>query len=137
MKKLVELLISTGLTPSLSKVVAYFIESKGEDIFSREIEKAKDLRQPEVSLAISNLIKKKWIAEVDEKTAGATGRPSRSTKSSTEIYWMTWHRNMEQDVNKWKDLITEIRAMMVVKESVQPETPHVMGKQQSLDHLSL
>ncbi len=137
MKKLVELLIDKGYPPSIAKVVVYLLEAKGTMTSSREIEKGIDARQPEVNTAIKALIEKKWVVGGDEKQAGPTGRPTKMYRINYAPLLTDLEKNMGTDMMKWKDLITEIRAMMVVKESVQPETPHVLGKQQSLDHLRL
>jgi predicted transcriptional regulator len=63
-----------GLKRSSARVLTLLI--KDVDLTSREIEKAVDLRQPEVSIAITDLMKRRWVTTVHQMTENK-GRPMK------------------------------------------------------------
>ena len=69
---LVDLLIETGLSKNVAKTLVFL--SKREETTSVEIEKATGLRQPEVSIAMQELRRRKWVDKRDIKKEGK-GRP--------------------------------------------------------------
>ncbi|MBU1158701.1 MAG: ArsR family transcriptional regulator [Candidatus Thermoplasmatota archaeon] len=74
---LVELLMRTGLSKNMAKTLVYL--RKKEETTSVEIESATSLRQPEVSIAMQELRRRKWVAKRDIKKEGK-GRPVHSNK---------------------------------------------------------
>ncbi|MGD0057531.1 MAG: ArsR family transcriptional regulator [Methanomassiliicoccales archaeon] len=69
---LVDLLISTGMSKNVAKTLA-FLRKKNETT-SVEIEISTALRQPEVSIAMQELRRRKWVTKRDIKKEGK-GRP--------------------------------------------------------------
>jgi predicted transcriptional regulator len=69
---LIELLQKAGTTPGTAKVLA--VMAKGEETVSVRIEGLTSLRQPEVSIVMRDLIRRKWIKRRDIKKEGK-GRP--------------------------------------------------------------
>jgi len=69
---LVELLMSTGMPKNVAKTLA-FLRKKSETT-SVEIEISTALRQPEVSIAMQELRRRKWVTKRDIKKEGK-GRP--------------------------------------------------------------
>jgi len=65
-------LVGLGLKRNVAKTLTYLINTK--EVTSREIEMGSDLRQPEVSTAMRELQKLKWVAIREEKKPGK-GRP--------------------------------------------------------------
>lgn len=76
---LVDLLIETGLSRNIAKTLVFL--SKREETTSVEIEKATGLRQPEVSIAMQELRRRKWVDKRDIKKEGK-GRPVHSYRLS-------------------------------------------------------
>ncbi|UCE91000.1 MAG: ArsR family transcriptional regulator [Methanobacteriota archaeon] len=74
---LVELLMRTGLSKNMAKTLVYL--RKKEETTSVEIESATGLRQPEVSIAMQDLRRRKWVTKRDIKKEGK-GRPVHSNK---------------------------------------------------------
>ena len=74
---LVELLMRTGLSKNIAKTLVYL--RKKEETTSVEIESATSLRQPEVSIAMQELRRRKWVSKRDIKKEGK-GRPVTSNK---------------------------------------------------------
>lgn len=74
---LVELLMRTGLSKNMAKTLVYL--RKKEETTSVEIESATGLRQPEVSIAMQDLRRRKWVSKRDIKKEGK-GRPVHSNK---------------------------------------------------------
>src|SRR5437899_5826362 len=72
---LVDLLIETGLSRNIAKTLVFL--SKRDETTSVEIEKATGLRQPEVSIAMQELRRRKWVDKRDIKKEGK-GRPVHS-----------------------------------------------------------
>lgn len=69
---LVDLLMETGMARNLAKTLVFL--SKRDETTSVEIEKATGLRQPEVSIAMQELRRRKWVEKRDMKKEGK-GRP--------------------------------------------------------------
>jgi predicted transcriptional regulator len=76
---LVDLLIETGLSKNVAKTVVFL--SKRDETTSVEIEKATGLRQPEVSIAMQELRRRKWVEKRDIKKEGK-GRPVHAYRLS-------------------------------------------------------
>ena len=68
----VDLLARTGLSKNVAVSLVFL--SKREETTSREIEKATALRQPEVSIAMQELRRRRWVEKRDIKREGK-GRP--------------------------------------------------------------
>ncbi len=76
---LVEYLINTGMAKNMAKTLV-FLKKKSETT-SVEIETSTALRQPEVSIAMQELRRRKWVTKRDIKKEGK-GRPVHSYKLS-------------------------------------------------------
>lgn len=76
-EQLVDLLIETGLSKNVAKTLVFL--SKRDETTSVEIEKATGLRQPEVSIAMQELRRRKWVEKRDVKKEGK-GRPVHAYK---------------------------------------------------------
>ncbi len=81
-ERIVTLLVETGLSRSIAKIIV-FLSRAGEAV-SREIERAANLRQPEVSLAMKELKEWGWIKEKELKRRGK-GRPLKSYKLTIDL----------------------------------------------------
>ena len=68
----VELLARTGMPKNVAKALVFL--SDREETTSVEVEKATGLRQPEVSIAMQELRRRKWVEKRDIKKEGK-GRP--------------------------------------------------------------
>lgn len=78
-EQLVDLLIETGLSKNVAKTLVFL--SKRDETTSVEIEKATGLRQPEVSIAMQELRRRKWVDKRDIKKEGK-GRPVHAYRLS-------------------------------------------------------
>lgn len=76
---LVDLLMETGMARNLAKTLVFL--SKRDETTSVEIEKATGLRQPEVSIAMQDLRRRKWVEKRDIKKEGK-GRPVHAYRLS-------------------------------------------------------
>jgi predicted transcriptional regulator len=74
---LVDLLVRTGMPKNVARTLAFL--RKREETTSVEIETSTALRQPEVSIAMQELRRKKWVTKRDIKKEGK-GRPVHSYK---------------------------------------------------------
>lgn len=70
--EIADLFWDIGLRKQNAQVLVLMIREV--DLTSREIERACDLRQPEVSIALSSLVKRKWVTIIKEYTE-SKGRP--------------------------------------------------------------
>ena len=76
---LVELLMNTGMPKNVAKTLVFL--QKKEETTSVEIEISTALRQPEVSIAMQELRRRKWVMKRDIKKEGK-GRPVHAYKLS-------------------------------------------------------
>jgi predicted transcriptional regulator len=76
---LVDLLMNTGMPKNVAKTLVFL--RKKEETTSVEIEISTALRQPEVSIAMQELRRRKWVTKRDIKKEGK-GRPVHAYKLS-------------------------------------------------------
>ncbi len=76
---LVDLLMNTGMPKNVAKTLVFL--RKKEETTSVEIEISTALRQPEVSIAMQELRRRKWVMKRDIKKEGK-GRPVHAYKLS-------------------------------------------------------
>ncbi|HID42557.1 MAG TPA: ArsR family transcriptional regulator, partial [Archaeoglobaceae archaeon] len=81
-EKIVRLLHEAGLNKNIAKVVVFL--SKTGEALARDIERAANLRQPEVSLAMKELKEWGWVKERELKKKGK-GRPLKSYKLTLDL----------------------------------------------------
>jgi predicted transcriptional regulator len=74
---LVDILMGTGMPKNVAKTLAYL--RKKEETTSVDIEQSTQLRQPEVSIAMQELRRRKWVIKRDIKKEGK-GRPVHAYK---------------------------------------------------------
>src|SRR5438046_10744657 len=74
-ESLVDLLVRTGMSKNIAKTLVFL--SKRDETTSVEIEKATGLRQPEVSMAMQELRRRRWVEARDIKKEGQ-GRPGHA-----------------------------------------------------------
>lgn len=77
--EVIERLIFTGMSKNLAKTLVFL--SKRNETTSVQIEKATGLRQPEVSLAMQELRRRRWVTKRDIKKEGK-GRPVHAYRIS-------------------------------------------------------
>ena len=70
--KMSELFINAGMPKNTAKTLVYLIQN--DEATSGDIEKSTGLRQPEVSIAVQELRRRKWVDKRDMKNEGK-GRP--------------------------------------------------------------
>jgi len=110
-----ELLVQFGYTRSFTKVLVYCTQHKNEDIRLHDVERATDLRQPEVSIAMNNLVKCKWIkVKTLPAVSGTLGHPGKSYHLVVSAKWIAEHIASEiyERINNDKKLAEDIRAAM-------------------------
>ena len=76
---LVDLLMNTGMPKNVAKTLVFL--RRKEETTSVEIEYSTALRQPEVSIAMQELRRRKWVTKRDIKKEGK-GRPVHAYKLS-------------------------------------------------------
>jgi len=76
---LAELMTKAGMPKNISKALVFI--ARREETTSVEIEKATGLRQPEVSIAMQELRRRRWVEKKDIKKEGK-GRPVHSYRLS-------------------------------------------------------
>ena len=81
-EKIVKLFTELGMPRNLSKTLLYVCQV--DECRSADIEQAADLRQPEVSIAMQELLKRGWVKKRDQKKKGK-GRPVHIYKTTTNL----------------------------------------------------
>ena len=80
--EIINVLTKAGLKRNYARVLVFLFQDR--DLTSREIERGTDLRQPEVSIAINFLIKKRWV-EVTRLITENKGRPVKLYRLGTSV----------------------------------------------------
>ena len=116
--QIIDILSDVGLKSGEARVLVVLF--KGYDLTSREVERISDLRQPEVSIAINQLIKRKWVwvtSHITEKK----GRPVKvySLSQTIDDILDEIKGDIEGDYRKKIEIIERVRVM--VKEAKESE----------------
>src|SRR2546428_8568132 len=77
---IVDLLMRTGMAKNVAKALVFL--ATREETTSVEVEKATGLRQPEVSIAMQELRRRRWVDKRDLKKEGK-GRPVHAYRLTT------------------------------------------------------
>lgn len=77
-----DLLTKIGIKRNVSKVLVYLANTP--EATSRDIERGTDLRQPEVSIAMTTMLEQKWV-ENRENKAETKGRPVKIYKLALPV----------------------------------------------------
>jgi predicted transcriptional regulator len=103
-----ELLIRIGIRKNVAKVLVYLAHTP--EATSREIERGTDLRQPEVSIAMAQMMEQTWV-ESRENKAENKGRPVKIYRLSRPIGEVmdTIEREKREEANTQLNLIQQLR----------------------------
>jgi len=112
-ENLVELLMNTGMPKNVAKTLTFL--RKKEETTSVEIEVSTALRQPEVSIAMQELRRRKWVAKRDIKKEGK-GRPVHAYKLTIPFDKIV--EALEKDERKRIERIES--NIELLKQTVQP-----------------
>ena len=107
---LVELLMGTGMPVNVAKTLAFL--RKREETTSIAVEAATRLRQPEVSLAMQELRRRKWVIKRDIKKEGK-GRPVHAYKLAIpfEKIVETLEKEEQKRIERIESNIEQLKAM--------------------------
>ena len=108
----VQLFSELGMPKNLAKTMLYVSEVK--ECHTKDIERGADLRQPEVSVAMRELRKRRWITKRDLKKKGK-GRPVHiysSTKPLSEIL-KTFEQEKLQEIEGVKKDLSKLKNIVV------------------------
>lgn len=113
-----DILSSVGLKNNEARVLVVLF--KGFDLTSREIERLVDLRQPEVSIAINQLIGRRWV-QISSLISEKKGRPVKvySLIVSIDSILDQIESQIEGDYRNQMEIIERVRSM--VKEALATE----------------
>jgi predicted transcriptional regulator len=76
--KLPETLIKLGYSRTKAAVLAVMMDKTAKwPMTARDLERAADLRQPELSMVVKDFKEYKWLKESDLKKQGELGRPQK------------------------------------------------------------
>lgn len=70
-------LAELGMNIAESKILSFLV-SAGKPVRSLEIERAFDIRQPQVSLGVARLQSKGWVREAEKVEKSGKGRPEKT-----------------------------------------------------------
>ncbi len=103
-----DLLCKIGIGKNASKVIVYLANT--HETTSRDIERGTDLRQPEVSMAMTTLMKLKWIESREERHQ-KEGRPVKIYSLALPISQVVdrIERSKMAKVNNQLKMITQCR----------------------------
>lgn len=109
-ESLVQLLINAGLKKNIAKTLVYL--KKKEETTSVEIESSTSLRQPEVSIAMQELRRRKWVLKRDIKKQGK-GRPVHAYRLSVpfEEIIVTIEDDLRKKIEKIEWEIGQLREL--------------------------
>ena len=129
-QKLSTLLEKCGYRRILAGTLAYLVQT-GKPQTAREIERSLDLRQPEISIALSQLVERSWIT-VSKQETGAQGRPTLMYQLiPVEQLYQNIQKEQHLQIKTIQDTLNELRLAMIPVKTVPVETPP-QGKQRSL-----
>lgn len=112
-KKIIKVFTDLGMPRNLAKTLMYI--SGTEECRSSEIERNANLRQPEVSVAMQELLRRGWVKKRDLKKKGK-GRPVHIYKLNSSIdeiigdfekQKLNEINNIKKDLSDLKNILNE------------------------------
>ncbi|MBN1322842.1 MAG: ArsR family transcriptional regulator [Methanotrichaceae archaeon] len=115
--EVVETLRNLGVPRKVSSMLAFL--ANVDEATSRDIERASDLRQPEVSIALRTLRRNRWVKERICKSNGS-GRPTKVYRLAQPIEQILEHYEEEKlrEANKAMENIQKLRGLLAHAESI-------------------
>jgi predicted transcriptional regulator len=110
-EEIVDIFSDLGMPKNLAKTLIYI--SQVDECRSDDIEKAANLRQPEVSLAMQELLQRGWATKRDVKKKGK-GRPShlyKSVKNLPEIFELFKNEKLKK-IEEVKKNISNLKELL-------------------------
>lgn len=109
-REVVSLLINTGMSKNVAKTLVFL--SKREETTSVDIEISTRLRQPEVSIAMQELRRRRWITKRDIKKEGK-GRPIHSYRLAIPFREIinTIEKAEQKRIEKIKENMDELKRL--------------------------
>lgn len=100
-----------GLKSNEARVLVFLM--RGTDVTSRDIERDTDLRQPEVSIAITSLMKKGWV-KISNLLTENKGRPVKvySLVAPADDIINQIEETIEGDFNNQIELLERVRTLI-------------------------
>jgi predicted transcriptional regulator len=110
-KKIVDIFTDLGMPRNLAKTLMYI--SQANECRSAEVEQGAALRQPEVSVAMQELLKRGWVEKRDMKKKGK-GRPVHIYKltSSLDDIVNTFELEKMREINTVKKELSELKNLI-------------------------
>ena len=110
-RKAARLFAELGMSKNLAKTLMYL--SHVDKCYSADIEQGANLRQPEVSLVMQELRRKKWIKKRPLKKKGK-GRPRNVYKTTTHLSEILndFEQEKLEEVEGIKDDISELKNLI-------------------------
>lgn len=110
-EKIIKVFTGLGMPRNLAKTIMYI--SQVEECRSAEIEHGANLRQPEVSVAMQQLLKKGWVSKRDLKKKGK-GRPVHiyKLKSSINKIVSTFEKEKTREMDSIKNGLEQLKTLI-------------------------
>ena len=110
-KKIIKVFTDLGMPKNLAKTLMYI--SGTEECRSSEIERNANLRQPEVSVAMQELLRRGWVKKRDLKKKGK-GRPVHIYKLSSPIDEIVedFEKQKVSEINHIKKDLTDLKDLL-------------------------
>jgi len=110
--KAVQLFTELGMPKNLAKTLIFIAQI--DECKCADVEKGADLRQPEVSIAMQELLRRGWVKKRDLKGKGK-GRPVYIYKPTTHLseIWKAFEQEKLKEVETIKNDISELKNIIV------------------------
>lgn len=110
-EKIIKVFTDLGMPRNLAKTIMYI--SQVEECRSAEIEHGARLRQPEVSVAMQQLLKKGWVSRRDLKKKGK-GRPVHiyKLKSPIEKIVSNFEKEKTKEIDSIKNDLEQLKTLI-------------------------
>ena len=110
-KDAIEALSSTGMPKGIARTLA-FLTTKDDWATSKDIERATRLRQPEVSIAVRDLVDRGWV-ERDSLKRESKGRPINIYRMSVGLddVYVAIESGEKEKIQEVEDNLTSIRKL--------------------------
>jgi predicted transcriptional regulator len=110
-EKIIKVFTDLGMPRNLAKTIMYI--SQVQECRSAEIEHGAHLRQPEVSVAMQQLLKKGWVSRRDLKKKGK-GRPVHiyKLKSPIEKIVANFEKEKTKEIDSIKNDLEQLKTLI-------------------------
>ena len=122
------LLEQLGFKSVLATVLDCMIRQNKKPLSAHEIEIETELRQPQVSIALGQIVEKKWAKKSERPVEkGKSGRPELEFTLLSDKVYADIEKDQQKDISNRHEILEKLKSAMISPKPVVSEQPSTEG----------